>query len=78
MSHQFQGEGSLDDCGSAPDWAPLHPQRARTGAPNEVCIVLDDGGLAATNRYAISSYAISSYAISSCAISSFGGKQLWR
>ena len=47
MSEPFKGTINVDIRDSEPDWSPFEPPRAPDGAPNVVCIVLDDVGFSA-------------------------------
>jgi arylsulfatase A-like enzyme len=42
---------SVDIRDSVPDWAPFEAPRAPDGAPNVLCIVLDDVGYSAMSAY---------------------------
>src|SRR5262249_59822734 len=51
MSVPFKGTINIDIRDSVPDWAPFEPPKAPEGAPNVVCIVLDDVGYSAMGCY---------------------------
>ena len=51
MAKPFAGTINVDIRDSEPDWAPFEPPRAPDGAPNVVCIVLDDVGFSAMGCY---------------------------
>jgi arylsulfatase len=51
VSEPFKGTINVDIRDSVPDWSPFEPPKAPDGAPNVVCIVLDDVGFSAMNCY---------------------------
>jgi hypothetical protein len=51
VSEPFKGTINVDIRDSVPDWSPFEPPKAPEGAPNVVCIVLDDIGFSAMNCY---------------------------
>ena len=51
MSEPFKGTINVDIRDSVPDWSPFEPPKAPDGAPNVVCIVLDDVGFSAMSCY---------------------------
>jgi arylsulfatase A-like enzyme len=51
VSEPFKGTINVDIRDSIPDWSPFEPPKAPGGAPNVVCIVLDDVGFSAMNCY---------------------------
>ena len=51
MSEPFKGTINVGIRDSEPDWSPFEPPRAPNGAPNVVCIVLDDVGFSALGCY---------------------------
>ena len=44
MAKPFKGTINVDIRDSEPDWTPFEPPVAPYGAPNVLCIVLDDVG----------------------------------
>ena len=44
MAHDFKGTINVDIRDSVPDWSPFGARKGPAGAPNVVCIVLDDVG----------------------------------
>jgi arylsulfatase A-like enzyme len=51
MAKPFKGTINVDIRDSEPDWLPFEPPVAPYGAPNVVCIVLDDVGFSAMSCY---------------------------
>src|SRR5262249_51159968 len=51
MAKPFKGTINVDIRDSEPDWTPFEPPVAPYGAPNVVCIVLDDVGFSAMDCY---------------------------
>lgn len=51
MAKQFKGVTSLDIRDSIQDWEPFLPPQAKEGAPNVLCIVWDDTGIAAWSPF---------------------------
>ncbi|HTU80525.1 MAG TPA: arylsulfatase [Candidatus Acidoferrales bacterium] len=51
LSKPFNGVIKLDVRDSVPDWKPYTPTRAPEGAPNILCVLYDDTGLAAWSPF---------------------------
>jgi arylsulfatase A-like enzyme len=51
VTQPFNGTINIDIRDSIPDWAPFAPPTAPAGAPNVICIVLDDVGFSAMSCY---------------------------
>jgi arylsulfatase A-like enzyme len=51
VSERFKGTTNVDIRDSVPDWSPFAAPRAPDGAPNVVCVVLDDVGFSAMRCY---------------------------
>ncbi len=51
MAKPFRGTINVDIRDSEPDWTPFEPPVAPYGAPNVLCIVLDDVGFSAMSCY---------------------------